>query len=107
MSLTKILPAELFPARESLASDIQDGDGKIDNFFYSVAQSTSVEHKGENFVAQNRYKNGPLIYLLSLFWKGLHKGQHAWVRLSQVVTILKTVWNADAHAVKDRRQANS
>jgi hypothetical protein len=32
MSLTK-----LFPARESLVSDIPAGDGKIINLFYSVA----------------------------------------------------------------------
>ncbi len=33
MSLTR-----LFPARESLVSDIPPGDGKIDNLFYSVGR---------------------------------------------------------------------
>jgi hypothetical protein len=39
MSLNKLSLAgifEFFPARESLISDIQAGDGKTDNFFYSA-----------------------------------------------------------------------
>ncbi len=61
MSLTKLFLAgviKLFPARESLISDIPAGDGKMDILFYSVAiprfiplqyipQEQSIMHKRE------------------------------------------------------------
>jgi hypothetical protein len=33
----------MFPARESFVSDIQAGDGKIDNLFYSVVPFLLLE----------------------------------------------------------------
>jgi hypothetical protein len=34
----------LFPARETLVSDIPVGDGKIINFFYSVPTAVFMQH---------------------------------------------------------------
>jgi hypothetical protein len=57
MSLTELSLARnnkyLFPARESLVCDIQAGDGKIDNLFYSVPRAPFLMQK------------------TALFWHGL------------------------------------
>jgi hypothetical protein len=47
MSLTKFPLAgniSLFPARESLASDIPAGDGKLENLFYSVEKTVKINY---------------------------------------------------------------
>jgi hypothetical protein len=49
MSLTKLPLAGnnlIFPARESLVSDIPAGNGKIDNFFGSVTSSAQARDAG-------------------------------------------------------------
>ncbi len=46
MSLTNLSLAGIFPARESLVSDIPAGDGKINKSFYSVYAPQHAAPKG-------------------------------------------------------------
>jgi hypothetical protein len=66
MSLTKLSLAELFPARESLGSDIPAGDGKTTTIFYNV--SLQIQNvKTANFCDNNPFSSAGTVIVLSFF----------------------------------------